>query len=205
MHACLLTCQVTVAPQIQLSIERSLASKPACYSFKNISTKDWIINAGSSEWRQENIFFNDFVADEILVLLIPLSNIQGSYSSSCLTAKPHNIKDLFLAVCSEYACARARAKARACVRMSVCVLLLSVTYHLSPVTCHQVDNERWPRLAMEPDWTSSSDFLRAYAELWNGQIDNWMDLGSVVVHRVHMVNLEGRFRDLTLSLTFIGR
>ena len=139
MHACLLTCQVTVAPQIQLSIERSLASKPACYSFKNISTKDWIINAGSSEWRQENIFFNDFVADEILVLLIPLSNIQGSYSSSCLTAKPHNIKDLFLAVCSEYACARvrARAKARACVRMSVCVCcryLSPVTYHLSPVT-----------------------------------------------------------------------
>ena len=144
MHACLLTCQVTVAPQIQLSIERSLASKPACYSFKNISTKDWIINAGSSEWRQENIFFNDFVADEILVLLIPLSNIQGSYSSSCLTAKPHNIKDLFLAVCSEYACARARARAResarVCAYECMCVVVIC---HLSLITCHLSPVTRW--------------------------------------------------------------
>lgn len=101
--------------------------------------------------------------------------------------------------------ARARESARVCAYECMCVLSLSVTRHLSLVTCHQVDNERWPRLPMEPNWTSPSDFLRAYSELWNGQIDNWMDLGSVVVHRVHMVNLEGRFCDLTLSLTFIGR
>ena len=43
-----------------------------------------------------------------------------------------------------------------------------------------MDNERWPRLAPKCDWSSSSDFLRPYAELWSGQIDNWMDLGSLV-------------------------
>ena len=43
-----------------------------------------------------------------------------------------------------------------------------------------IDNERWPRLPALPDWSSPSNFLRPYSELWNGQIDNWMDLGSMI-------------------------
>ena len=143
----LLIPKVHVAAQIQLGIEKTLSQRPACYSFKNISTKDWIINQGATEFRQENLFHSDFVPDETLILLVTLASQNGGYDSSCLTAKHHNVSDLFLAV----------------------------------------DNERWPRVKADVDWSSSSDFLRPYSELWSGQIDNWMDLGSMVTPE--------RFRD----------
>ena len=90
--------KVTVTPALQLQIERRLSSSPACYTYRNIVCRDYIVNNNVTTFKLEDCFAGDFLPDEVYVFMNEMSHSNGRYDSSVLNFMPNGIQDLYITV-----------------------------------------------------------------------------------------------------------
>ena len=87
--------RITVNSEIQLQIERRLATTPAAYSYLHFKCSDYLINKNINEYKIENVCLGDFLPHEMIVVINTLEASSGEYKSSFLNFQPHGIEQLY--------------------------------------------------------------------------------------------------------------